>query len=89
MSEKKRQKKAGQDKGKRNQARRRANANSTRVRGNRCALAASQSDAADVEPGPTRRERRRVRRIAINARVRDGESRASGAAKKRPRSQGD
>ena len=51
MSEKKRQKKDGQDKGKRNQARRRANANLTGGRGNGPALAARPSDASDMQ-GP-------------------------------------
>jgi hypothetical protein len=55
MSEKKRRQKAGQDKGKRNQARRRANAKPTGVRGNGSALAARPSDAADMQPGPERR----------------------------------
>jgi hypothetical protein len=87
MSETKRQRKVGQDKEKRNQARRRANANPTGVRGNRSAHSRSQSVAADVEPGPTRRERRRVRGIAINARVRDRQSRASAGTEKRPRSE--
>jgi hypothetical protein len=51
MSEKKRQKKDGQDKGKRNQARRRANANPVGVRRS---VAASQSDAPE-RPSPRRR----------------------------------
>jgi hypothetical protein len=55
MSEKKRQKKAGQNKGKRNQARRRANAKPAGFRGNGSGLAGPPFDAADMQPDPKRR----------------------------------
>jgi hypothetical protein len=50
-------------------------------------LAASQSEAVNVGPGPTRRERRRVRSIAITG-ASVTANRGPAAGRKRPGSQG-